>query len=96
MLEPRPSNCTGSEIYYSYAAVQKRTVMLIVAGNAPGFFTESGSLIPFSVDLSDCCRIFTVKNNTTIKIYIGHDVLIMNEVHNVIEENRFLEILTTV
>ena len=35
-----------------------RTVELIVAGKAPGFFTGSGILIPFSVDLSNFCRIF--------------------------------------
>ena len=30
-----------------------RTDMLIVAGNTLGFFTGSGNVIPFSVDLSD-------------------------------------------
>ena len=33
-----------------------RTGMLIVAGNALGFLTRSGNVIPFSVDLSDFCR----------------------------------------
>ena len=68
-----------------------RTVMLIVVGNALGFFTASGNIFPFSVDLSDCCRSFSVESNTTIKIYIGHDVLLINEVHNVIERNSRLE-----
>ena len=59
--------------------------MLIVAGNALGCFIGSGNVIPFSVDLSDFCWSFGLKNNTTIKIYIGHDALFLNEVHNVIK-----------
>ena len=43
----------------------------------------------FSVDLSDCCRSFRVENNPTIQIYMAHDVLFNNEVHNVIQRKRF-------
>ena len=73
-----------------------RTDMLIVAGNALGFFTGSGNVIPFSVDLSDFCRSFRQESNTTTKIYIGYDVLLVNEVHNVIKRNRLFDIRTTV
>ena len=70
--------------------------MLIVAGNALGFFTGSGNVIPFSVDLSDFCRSFRQESNTTIKIYIGYNVLIVNEVHNVIKRNRLFDMPTTI
>ena len=52
-----------------------RTDMLSVAVNVLGFFTGSGNVIPFSVDLSDFRRSFRVESNTTIKIFIGYDVL---------------------
>ena len=68
-------------------------VMLIVTGNALGFSTGSGNVIPFSVDLSDLCKNFRVESNTKIKIYIGHDVLLIREVHNVIERNSLFEFL---
>ena len=71
------------------------TDMLIVAGNALGFFTGSGNVIPFSVDLSDFCRSFRQESNTTMKIYIGYDVLLVNKVHNVIKRNRLFDIRTT-
>ena len=64
--------------------------MLIVAGNALGFLTGSVCVIPFSVDLSHFCRSLRQESNTTNKIYIGYDVLLVNEVHNVIKRNRFL------
>ena len=64
--------------------------MLIVAGNALGFFTGSGNVTPFSVDLSGFCRSFREERNTTIKIYISHHVLLVNEVYNVIKRNRLL------
>ena len=73
-----------------------KTGMLIVAGNAMGFFTESGTVITFSVDLSDFCRSFSQESKTTIKIYIGYDVPLVNEVHNVIKINRFSDIRTTI
>ena len=63
--------------------------MLIVPGNALAFFKGSGNVIPFSVDLSDFCRNFRQESNTTIKIYISYDVLLVNEVHNVIKRNHF-------
>ena len=65
-----------------------RTDILIVAGNALEFFTGSGNVILFSVDLSDFCRSFRQESNTTMKIYLGYDVLLVNEVHNVIKRNR--------
>ena len=74
----------------------KRTVMLIVAGNAPAFFTGSGKEIPFSVDMFGFCRIFQVESNTTIKINIGHYVFFIIEVHNVIKRNNAFAILTTI
>ena len=46
----------------------------------------SRNVIPFSVAVSDFCRSFRLESNTTIKININHDVLLINEVHNVIEE----------
>ena len=73
-----------------------KTVMPIITGNAVGFFTGSGNLIPFSVDLSDCCRNFRVESNTTTQIFIGHSVLFINEVHNVIKRYSFFEILATI
>ena len=72
-----------------------RTNMLSVAGNALGLFTGSGNVIPFSVDLSDFCRSSRKESNTTIKIYITYDVLLVNEVHNVIKRNRLSDIRTT-
>ena len=69
--------------------------MLIVAENALGFRTGSGNVIPFSVDLADFYNSFCLESNTTVKIYIGHDVLLINEVHIVIEGNSLFEILST-
>ena len=73
-----------------------RTVMSIVDRNALGLFTGSGNVIRFSVDLCNFCRSFRVKSNSTIKIYISHDVLLINEVHNFMEGNSPFEILTTI
>ena len=74
-----------------------KTGVLIVAGNALGFFTGSVNVIPFSVDLSDFCRTFREERNATIKIYISHHVLLVNEVYNVIKGNRFFfQIRTTI
>ena len=70
--------------------------MLIVTGNALGFFTGSGNVIPFSVDLPDFCRSLRVESKPTIKIFIGHDVLLINELHNVIERNSLFQILATI
>ena len=72
-----------------------RTVRLIVAGNTPGFSTRSGNVIPFSVDLFDFCGNFRVESNTTIKVYISHDVLFIDEVHNVTGGNSLFEILNS-
>ena len=74
----------------------KKTVMLIDSGNALGCFTGSENVIPFSVDLSDFCRSFRVEGNTTMKIFVGYDVLLINEVHNVIERNSLCGILATI
>ena len=73
-----------------------KTLMLIVVGKALGSFTRSGNVIAFSVDPFDFCGSFMVQSNTLIKIYIGHDVLHINEVYNVIERNSRLKILTTI
>ena len=70
--------------------------MLIVAGKVLGFFTGSGIVIPLSVDLSDFCGSFRVESKTAIKNYISHDVLLINEVHNVLETKSLFEILTTI
>ena len=72
------------------------TGMLIVAGHGLGFFTGSGNVIPFSVDLSDFCRSFRERRNATIKIYISHHVLLVNEVDNVIKRNSLFDIRTTI
>ena len=69
--------------------------MLIVTGNALRVFTGSGKVIPFSVDLSKFGRGFREESNTTIKIYIGHDDLLINELHNVIKRHSRFEILAT-
>ena len=69
---------------------------LIVAGIALGFFTGSRNIIPFSVDLSDFCRSFRDERDTTIKIYISHQVLLVNEVYNVIKRNSLFDIRTTI
>ena len=60
-----------------------RTSLLILAGNALRFFTVSGNVIPFSVDVSDFCGSFREERYTTITIYLSHHVLIVNEVYNV-------------
>ena len=73
-----------------------RTGMLIIAGNALGFLTGSGIVIPFSVDLSNFCRRFREERNTRNKIYIGYNVLLVNEVHNVIPGNSPFEIPTSI
>ena len=70
--------------------------MLIVTGNALGFLTGSGNVILFSVDLSNFCRSFRVEKNTIIKILLGYDVLLMNEVHNIIERFSLFEVLATI
>ena len=54
--------------------------MLIVAGNELGFFTGSGNVIPFSVDLSDFSKSLREARNATLKIYITNHVLFVNEV----------------
>ena len=73
-----------------------RTGMLIVAGNALGFFTGSGNLIPFSGDLTDFCRSFREERNTTTKVYLSHHVLLVNEVYNVIKRNSLFDLRTTI
>ena len=73
-----------------------RTAVLIIAGNALGFFTGPENVIPISVDLSDFYGSFNVEGKTTIKICMSHDVLLINEVHNVIKRNSIFEIQTTV
>ena len=72
--------------------------MLTVAANAIGFFTGSGKVNTVSVDLFNFRGKgkFRVKGNTTVEIYIGHDVLLIEKVHNVIGRNSVLGILTTV
>ena len=72
-----------------------KTTMLTVTGTALGFFTGSGNVIPFTVDLSDFYRSFRVGSSATIEIFIGHDVLLINELHNVIKRNKFFESLAT-
>ena len=64
--------------------------MLFITGNALGFSTGSGNVIPFSVDYSD----FRVESNTTIKIFITHDILI-KEMNNVIKRSILFEILSS-
>ena len=70
--------------------------MLIFAGNVLGFFKGSGNVIPFSADPSDFCRSFKEEINSTIKIYISHDDLLVNEMHNVIRGNKLFDIRTTI
>ena len=72
------------------------TDMLIVAGNALRFFTGSGNVILFSVDLFKFCRFFREKRNATIKIYIRHHVLLVNELYDVIKTNNLFKIRTTI
>ena len=73
-----------------------RTVILIVAGNALGFFTGSGNVIPFSIDLTDFWRSFRVESNTTIKFYLSYHFLFVNEVHNGIKTNSRFDIQTSI
>ena len=61
-----------------------------------GFSQDLENVILFSVDLPDFCRSFSVESNTTMKIYGSHDVLLINEVHNVIERNNLFEILIAI
>ena len=95
LLEPCPISCTGSKRCQIYASHQKKTLMLIVTGNALRFFTGFGNVILFSDDLCDFCRSFWVKNNTTAQIFLGHDDLLINEVRNVFERYSFFEISAT-
>ena len=74
----------------------QKTFKSIVTGNALGFFTGSGSVFPFLIDLSDFCMSFKVERNTTIKIFICYDVPLSNEVHNVIKRNSLFEILAII
>ena len=57
---------------------------------------RSGSVIPFLIDVSDFCRSFKKKRNYTIKTYITHHVLLVNEVYNVIKRNSLFHIRTTI
>ena len=68
-----------------------KTVTLIVSWDALGLFLGFGNAVPFSAGLSDFCRSFRVESNTTVKIYVSHDVFLIIEVHNFIE-TVFLEI----
>ena len=63
--------------------------MLIVTWDAFGVFTRTANIFQFPVDM------FSVKSQTRIKIYIGHDTL-MNQVHHAIERNCLLEFITTI
>ena len=56
----------------------------------------SRNVFPFSVDLGDIFNSLKIESNTTIKNYIGHDVLLINERHIVIEGNSLFEILTAI
>ena len=73
-----------------------RTGILIVSGNALGVFTGSGNVVQFSVDLSDFCRCFREEGITTIKIYISHHLLCVNEVYNVIKRNNLFDVRSTI
>ena len=70
--------------------------MLIVTWNALGFSIEPRNVIPVPDDLPDSCRSFRVESNTTIQIFLGQDVLLIDEVHNVIERYSFFEILAAI
>ena len=76
--------------------VINRIAMLIVAGKEFGFLKESGTVIPFSVDMSDLCRSFRVESNTTIKMYIDYGVLLIDEMRNVIIGRCFLDNVTII
>ena len=68
----------------------------MVTGNAVEFFTGCGYVIPFSIDLSDFCRSFRVESDAIIQIVIDHEVLLINEMHNVMERYKFSEILAKI
>ena len=68
------------------------TDIMIITENARGFFTGSGNVILFSIDLSDSCSCFMVESKTKIKIFICQDVLHINEMHNVIKKTVFLKL----
>ena len=59
-------------------------------------FRRSGNVFPFSDDPFDSFRSFRLESKTTIKIDVDHDVLLIDEVHKVMERNRLLEIMTTI
>ena len=69
--------------------------MLIVIWKANEVFTGSGKKFPFSLGLSDLCRSFKLESNTGMKIDMSHVVLLINEVHNVVEKSSLLFIMTT-
>ena len=60
--------------------------MLLVTWEAPGVFTGSGIIFLFSVDIFAFFGSFRVKSNTTIEIYVSHDVSCGNEVHHFFEK----------
>ena len=72
----------------------KKTVTLIVTGDAIGVFTVSGSDFPFLVDLSAFLRRFRLESKTSIIIYLNHDVRVIGEVHCAIDRKCLLESLT--
>ena len=73
----------------------KRTVLLIANWDELGYFTVFKMFFCSRLIRTTYSRSFRVKSNTTIKIYNGHDVLLSNGVHHVIERNGLLENMTT-
>ena len=74
----------------------EQLVVGIVSLETNGFFTGSGNVFPFWIDLVDLCRCFGVDIKATITVYIGHDLLSIIGLLDVIGRNGLFEINTTI
>ena len=83
LLDPAPTICKIT-----------KTVLLIVTWDTHAIFTGRRLVCPFSVDLYIFCRSFKVQSFTTIKIYIWHNDIFINEAHHVIKSKDLLQIIT--
>ena len=73
-----------------------RTVVLIVTWDTHDVFPGRGVNCLFSIDMHDFCRNSRVPTYTTIEIYIGHDIILLNEAKHVFKTNGLTEIITTI
>ena len=75
--------------------VVNKRVLLIVTYGAIDLFTGSGYNFKFPVYTFEFCRSLRIESNTTIKLFLSHDIFI-NEMYHVIKRNRFHGIGNTI